>query len=83
MKISGFTPSELFSFPLPEKESIQSPAMGRGQDMVSIQSLDALNDMDADALLGDTLGMIAQNGAAALNLHGGLSAGRVAELLAV
>ncbi|MBQ9405571.1 MAG: hypothetical protein IJU37_02405 [Desulfovibrio sp.] len=86
MKITGFTPSELFSFPLvdADREAMATPGAA-AHDMVNIQSLRMMDmdDAEAEALLETTMGMIAQDNMAALSVHSGLTASRVAELLSL
>lgn len=84
MKITGFTPSDALTFPMFEKETAVVAA-APSHDVISLQSLRMMDmdDAEADALLDETLGMIAQDNVAALSAHGGLTAGRVAELLSL
>ncbi|MBO4300761.1 MAG: hypothetical protein J5861_04070 [Desulfovibrio sp.] len=84
MKISGFTPSALFSFPLLDRDAASGSTVA-SQDMINLQSLSMMDmdDAEAEALLDSTLGMIAQDNVAALSVHGGLTANRVAELLSL
>ena len=89
MKITSFNPQEIYpSLSQFGREggapgATAAQAAPTGGDVVNIQSLAALEDIDADALLADTLSLIAQDSQTALAAHGGLSASRVAELLAM
>lgn len=82
MKITGFTSSEMFSFPLPGKDGMVTPATV-SPDIVNLQALSRMDmsDADAQALLDETVGMISQDSVAALSVHSGLNAERVAALL--
>ncbi|MBQ9452405.1 MAG: hypothetical protein IJU65_03810 [Desulfovibrio sp.] len=83
MKITGFTPSDIFSFPMFEKDAAVSTTASH--DVVNLQSLNMIDmdDTEANALLNETIGIISQDHFAALSVHGGLTESRVAELLSL
>ena len=82
MNISGINSANSFAFPSIEKEESATPT-SLSHDVVSLSAPDLLADEDVDGVLNDTMGMISQNPMAALSVHGGLSASRVASLLSL
>lgn len=80
MEISRISPANAFAFPLPEKDAVISAAVP-SQDRVDISPMNLLRDDEVESVFGSTLGMISQDSVAALSVHGGLNAGRVALLL--
>lgn len=80
MEISGLNKFNAFAFPLPGKDdSGSTPAAV--QDVVNLSTPQMLEDHEVDAVMDETLNMIAHDNVAALSVHGGLSQSRVFALL--
>ena len=86
MNISGFSHMDGTSFPpVAANREHAKPGVAFQGDVVDIQSmdLDSMDELDAENLLADTIDMISLDQGAALAAHGGLTYGRVAELLSM
>ena len=80
MEISGLNAFHPFSFPRPDKDdSGSTPAAV--QDVVNLSTPQLLEDHEVDAVMDETLNMIAHDNVSALSVHGGLTQSRVFALL--
>ena len=80
MEISGINTFHPFTFTRTDRDdSGSTPAAV--QDVVNLSTPQLLEDDEVDAVMDDTLNMIAQDNLAALSVHGGLSQSRVFALL--
>lgn len=78
MEISGIRSSMPFIFGGAEKEN---SGVSAGKDIVDVHQPELIPDDEVENVFQETLGMIAQDGAAALGIHSGLTESRVFALL--
>lgn len=80
MEISQIRSAFPFMFPTQERESAEATLKKAG-DLVDVHAPELIADEDVEGVLNETIGMIGNDGAAALSVHSGLSQSRVFALL--